>query len=88
MKIASGFVLRQVGESFMAVPVGVRTKDVQGLVALSETGALIWNLLEGGATEDDLVDAVCERYEVERDRAREDVLSFLRELSSRGWLEQ
>lgn len=88
MKIASDFVLRQVGESFIAVPVGVRTKDVQGLVALSETGALIWGLLESGSTEDNLVDAICDQFEIERDVAKEDVHSFLRELSSRGWLEQ
>ena len=42
MRVKDGFVCRSVGETHMAVPVGTRTQDVPGVVALSESGALLW----------------------------------------------
>ena len=51
------------------------------------TAAALWERLGEGATEADLVDTLCERYEVSRDVAEADVTAFLEQLSSRGLLE-
>lgn len=88
MKIASGFVRRTVGDSYMVVPVGTRTRDIPGVIALSESGALLWERLEQGATENDLVEAILAEYEVERDQAEADVNAFVSELNSKGILEE
>ena len=88
MKIASGFVRRTVGDSYMVVPVGARTRDIPGVIALSESGALLWERLEQGAAENDLVEAILAEYEVERDRAEADVDAFVSELHSKGILEE
>lgn len=88
MRIAAGFVRRSVGDSYMVVPVGTRTRDIPGVIALSETGNLIWARLERGATEEELVDALLADYEVDRPRAEQGVRQFLSELSGRGWLEE
>ena len=88
MKIASGFVRRTVGDSYMVVPVGMRTRDIPGVIALSESGALLWERLEHGATENDLVEAILAEYEVERDQAEADVNAFVSELHSKGILEE
>lgn len=88
MKIASGFVRRTVGDSHMVVPVGKRSQEVPGLIALSETGSLIWERLEQGATEDELVGALLDAYDVTREQAAADVRSFVGELSKRGWIEE
>lgn len=88
MKIVSGFVRRTVGDSHMVVPVGMRTRDVPGVIALTESGALLWERLEQGATEDELVQALLAEYEVERDQAETDVRSFVAELRDKGVLEE
>lgn len=88
MKIASGFVRRTVGDSYMVVPVGTRTRDIPGVIALSESGALLWEKLEQGATENELVEAILAEYEVERDQAEADVNAFVSELNSKGILEE
>ncbi len=88
MKIASGFVRRSVGDSHMVVPVGTRTRDIPGVIALSESGALLWEKLEQGATEDELVEALLAEYEVEREQAEVDVKAFVAELSDKGVLEE
>ena len=88
MKIASGFVRRTVGDSHMVVPVGTRTRDVPGVIALTESGALLWERLEQGATEDELAQALLAEYEVERGQAEADVRSFVAELRDKGVLEE
>ena len=88
MKIASGFVRRPVGDSHMVVPVGTRTRDVPGVIALTESGALLGERLEQGATEDELAQALLAEYEVERGQAEADVRSFVAELRDKGVLEE
>jgi hypothetical protein len=55
--------------------------------AANPSAAALWKLLGEGATEADLVDALCERYEVSREIAEADVSAFVRQLSERGLLE-
>lgn len=88
MKIASGFVRRTVGDSYMVVPVGVRTRDIPGVIALSESGALLWEKLERGAAENELVEVLLDEYEVNRKQAEADVASFVTELRDKGILEE
>jgi hypothetical protein len=44
---------------------------------LNEVAGAIWPLLEEGADIDELVDEVTNKYEVDSERAREDVETFL-----------
>jgi hypothetical protein len=55
--------------------------------AANPSAATLWKRLGQGATEADLVDALCERYAVSRDVAQADVSAFLEQLASRGLLE-
>ena len=88
LKISNGFVRRTVGDSHMVVPVGTRTRDIPGVIALSESGSLLWEALEKGATEGELVEALLAEYEVDRAQAEADVAAFVAELRSNGILEE
>ena len=87
MRVKDGFVCRSVGETHMAVPVGTRTQDVPGVIALSESGVLLWERLQNDVTIDDLVEVLLAEYEVERDQAEKDVRAFVSYLSESGLLE-
>jgi hypothetical protein len=76
MKIKSGFVIREIAGQYMAVPVGERVNDLHGMIALNETGAFIWKLLENEKTEEDLARALTEEYEVSYTEALEAVKEF------------
>lgn len=86
-KIKDGFIVRKIGKQFMAVPVGSRTSDVHGMIALSESGALLWSALETGADTEALVAVLTENYEVEPSVAVGDVESFIDGLKKQGALE-
>jgi hypothetical protein len=47
---------------------------------LNPVGTMIWKLLDGQHGSDDIVQAICEAYEVEQEQAKQDVELLLDEL--------
>ena len=56
-------------------------------LGINKTGAVIWPLLAEGADIEALVKAVTERFDVDEPTARQDVSSFIEDLSSKGLIE-
>jgi len=54
---------------------------------VSGSGVVIFERLEAGATEDELVAAVCAEYDVEPERARPDVRAFVQHLVAAGLID-
>ena len=81
MKLKSGFVLRQIGGSYVVVAVGLQTLDFKGMIRLNETGAFLWEKLTAeDRTKEDLVAALTAEYEVDETTAANDVDVFVRSL--------
>lgn len=80
MKIKEGFILREVAGSYLVVAVGKAVKEFNGVVNLNETGQFLWKLLEKSATEEEMVNALLEEYDVDRATAEADVKSFVDKL--------
>lgn len=88
MKIKQGFLLREIAGSYVVVPMGERVVEFNGLMSLSESGALLWKRLEDETTtEQDLVDLLTSNYEVTENTARTDVIEFLSHINGKGLLE-
>lgn len=88
MKIKEGFVLRKVADSWMAVPVGSMAENMKGLIALNETAADIWNILQDEHSEEEVMDILQLAYDAERSVLEANVRSFLEELDEKGILEK
>lgn len=86
MKIKENFILRNVADTWIVVALGETAVDFSGMLKLNETGALLWKALEKGAEAEDLVDALCGEYAVDRETARADVEEFLNILKNAGCL--
>ena len=81
MKINKDFTIQKVGSSFVAVPVGETSKNFHGMVRLNETGAFLWKkLTEADQTEDSLVAALLEEYDVSEELARKAVQTLVHAL--------
>jgi hypothetical protein len=88
LKVKSGFVLRKIGTQTVAVPIGQRTSDIHGVVALSESGALLWEALEKGAEKETLINLLLDTYEVDRETIISDLDDFIKGLYEQGALEE
>lgn len=88
MKVKTGFRVRHIANSYLAVPTGVRTKDVSGVITLSESGALLWQKMESDCEFDDLVKAFLDEYEVDEETAKKDIEAFIGHLREMGCLDE
>ena len=80
MKLRKELIKREIaGESFL-IPVGRTVYDTNGLFALTEVGAFLWELLPQAETPEELLRAVLEEYDVEEARAAADIAEFLDKL--------
>lgn len=87
MKIKEDFLLRKISDAYVVVPVGSAVVDFSGLVNLNESGALLFEKLQKGAEESDLVAALLEKYDVNEDIARADVKKFIEKVKDADILE-
>ncbi len=88
MKIREGFMLREIADIWVVVPLGQRVVEFNGIMTLSETGAFIWRLLEGGAEVDNIIDSIMHEYEIDRATAKEDIEEFIGHISEKGLILQ
>lgn len=87
MKIKDNFILRQVVDNWVVLPLGEQTLDFTGVLTMNEAGALLWRTLEQGCDLEQLVEALTGEYTVSRDQARKDAQEFVEKLSRVGCLD-
>lgn len=88
MTIKRSFVLRQMLDTWVVLPLADKTINFNGMITLNESGVLLWNTLEQGADEDALLAALTAEYDVSQQQARADVQAFLSKLRSVGCLDE
>lgn len=87
MKLKDGIVTNSIdGESF-AIATGKAARDFNGLVKNNPSAAFIFELLKTEQTEDSIVNAMLEKYEVDESTVREDVRELLAILRSKNLIE-
>ena len=87
MKLKENFVLRQVANTWVVLPLGAASIDFNGMLTLNETGAMLWRGLEQGSDREALADAMIAEYAVDRATALADIDEFLNKLLSAGCAE-
>lgn len=88
MKLNGTFILRQVADEILAIPVGETALRFHGMVLLNGVSRVIWEQLTEQTDLQTIVDAVTERFEVPEEQAREDILEFLQGLKTANLLEE
>ena len=86
MKTNSLYIHREIAGESLLIPVGEATKELNGMARLNEVGTFIWKKIDEADNLDDIVRMVCEEYEVEEDKAREDVYCLCKDLQQRGMI--
>ena len=88
MKLKDGIVTNSIdGENF-AIATGNAAKEFNGLVKNNPTAAFIFELLKTAQTEDSIVAAMLERYDVDESTVRADVKELLNLLKSKNLIEE
>ena len=83
-RAAEGFMLREIAEEYLLVPIGRNALRMNGLVTTTETGAFLYQLLSKPLTEGELVRALAAEYEMQEEDLTEDVRDFLEDSVEKG----
>ena len=80
MIIKKELIKREIAGDTILVPVGSAVYDSNGLFVLNELASFIWDLLPEAESEEDVLNAVLNEYEVEKEVAEKDIEEFLSKL--------
>lgn len=87
MKIKDDFVMRKMADTTVVVPVCSNAIDFNGMINLNETGAFLFEILQQGATNEELVSKLLDEYDVSREQACKDVDIFVKKLKDADIIE-
>ena len=89
MRQKKGFVLREVCGEKAILGEGLGTVDFGKIISLNETAAFLWEKASelGDFTAEQLAEALCSEYDVETERALDDVQKMLEIWQNTGIIE-
>lgn len=79
MRLKSGLKIEEIDGRYIAI--GGENSDFNGMIAMNETGKFIAELLYSEISKEEIVEKICDEYEVGKTRAGEDLERFLKILS-------
>ena len=86
MKVLNQFMLRQIMDDYILIPVGEAALQFSAILTTNQVGAFLWENLQEETSLDELVSKVVEVFEVDEPTARADTQAFLEELKTHGVL--
>ncbi|NLJ42332.1 MAG: PqqD family protein [Bacteroidales bacterium] len=70
-------VTRKTGNEYVLVPIANNIADMNSVYTLNETGAFIWEHLDGKKSLREIVDSLTEEYDIDFDSASKDMSEFI-----------
>ena len=84
MRLKDDFILHNTGDDFVIIATGEAAKNFNGMIKLNNMGGEIVTLLKNEITEEKVVKAIVDKYEVDYDTAKEDITNLLSSLRKVG----
>ncbi len=80
--------MRSIGEETLIVPIGNRVGHPDAIYSLDTVSAMILNLIDGQTPLGQVLNAVCDAYDVGPEPAANDIAEFLSSLESAGLIQR
>jgi methyltransferase-like protein len=74
---SGNIVSRRTGSEYVLVPVTNNIADMNSVYTINESGAFIWEHIDGKRNVEELVNVLMDEYEIDFKTAAEDVMSFI-----------
>lgn len=87
MKIKKGFLLSEIDDTGVVVATGKLSRTFNSMVTLNSSGIMLWKILEKGASEDELKEALMSEYGIDENTAALDLEEFLNTLKGADIIE-
>ena len=78
---SASIVTRKTGNEYVLVPITNNIADMNSVYTLNETGAFIWEQIDGERTLGAIIEAMTDEYDIDPLTAESDVFSFIDNMS-------
>jgi len=79
---SASVVTRKTGSEYVLVPIANNIADMNSVFTLNETGAYIWELIDGKRNTGEIIRALTHEYDIDNASAAKDVFLFLENMSN------
>ncbi len=86
MKVSTDFILREIADEIMLVPIGAAAARFNGLITMNELGKFIFETLREDLTAQQVAEKIIAEYDVDLSTALADTEEFLQQLRQIGAL--
>jgi hypothetical protein len=69
-------VTKKISEEYVLVPVANNIADMDSVYTLNETGAFIWDLINGIRSVEEIINELTTEYDIDKETATADVYEF------------
>ena len=88
MKARNDLILRNLAGEYVLMPTGAAIKDFHGTVVMNELSAFVWEKLKAPADRLELLDAILEKYDVDKATAAADLDALMERFEALEILEK
>jgi hypothetical protein len=74
-------VTRKTGNEYVLVPITNNIADMNSVYTLNETGAFIWEQIDGKRSVAEIITELTKEYEIDQQNAESDVFAFIDNMS-------
>jgi Coenzyme PQQ synthesis protein D (PqqD) len=78
---STSIVTRKTGNEYVLVPITNNIADMNSVYTLNETGAFIWEHIDGKRTVEEIITELMNEYEIDKQNAESDVFIFIGNMS-------
>jgi hypothetical protein len=78
---SASIVTRKTGNEYVLVPITNNIADMNSVYTLNETGAFIWDQIDGKRTIEEIISALTGEYDIDPANAEKDVFTFIDNMS-------
>jgi len=79
---SGSIVTRKTGNEYVLVPITNNIADMNSVYTLNETGAFLWEHIDGKRTVEEIINALIKEYDIDKQNAESDVLDFIDNMSN------
>lgn len=81
MKLKYDFIVREIGERYVAVAVGENAEDFHGIIKMNKSGKIILEMMKNEISKEELVAALMDKYEGTEEFFSGEVDKFVKSLA-------
>lgn len=78
---SASVVTRKTGDEYVLVPIANNIADMNSVYTLNETGAFIWDHIDGKRCVEELINVLTLEYDIDNKTAQKDIFSFIDNMS-------